>query len=36
MRSGESVSVIFKNRSGAYVKYVGTGSAENRAEWPPE
>ena len=35
-RSGESVSVIFENRSGAYLMYASTGSAEKRAEWPPE
>jgi len=26
----------FENRSGAYLKYVSTGSAENVARCPPE
>jgi catechol 2,3-dioxygenase-like lactoylglutathione lyase family enzyme len=35
-RSGESVGVIFENRSAAYIGYVSTGSAENCARWPSE
>jgi len=35
-RSGESIGVFFENRRGACLKHVSTGSAEKRAEWPPE
>ena len=29
-RCGETYGVVFENRSAAYIKYVSTGSAENR------
>ncbi len=34
IRCNESNGVTFENRSGAYVLYVSTGSAEGRISWP--